>query len=85
MFEKTKNKELTIRNETEKETVETLKDFQLSHLEKWGESWNHHSLVTLQRQTLSRILYYNQIYQNIIGVPGCILEFGVQWGATLSH
>ena len=34
---------------------------------------------------MSRILYYNQLYQKIIGVPGCILEFGVQWGATLAQ
>jgi len=85
MFEKTDNKELTSRNETEKTNISTLKDFHLSHIDKWGVSWNQHSLLTLQRQSLSRILYYNNLYKQIVGVPGCILEFGVQWGATLAQ
>lgn len=85
MFEKTKNKELTNRNEAEKSNLDLLKEFHISHLEKWGLNWNQHSLVTLQRQSLSRILYYNELYKKIIGVPGCILEFGVQWGTTLAQ
>lgn len=85
MFEKTQNKELTSRNETEKSNIELIKDFHLSHIDKWGVSWNQHSLVTLQRQSISRVLYYNELYQKIVGVPGCILEFGVQWGATLAQ
>ena len=59
--------------------------FHLCHIEKWGVSWNQHSLVTLQRQSLSRILYYSNLYKQIVGVPGCILEFGVQWGAGLAQ
>jgi hypothetical protein len=39
---------------------------------------------TSKRQTLSRILYYNEIYKNIVGKPGSIMEFGVEFGATLS-
>ena len=85
MFEKTENKELTSRNETEKKNISTLKDYHLSHIDKWGFSWNQHSLLTMQRQSLSRVLYYNNLYQKIVGVPGCILEFGVQWGTTLAQ
>ena len=85
MFEKTDNKELTIRSEIEKQNIETLKEFHLSHINKWGLGWNHHSLLTLQRQSLSRILYYNNLYKRMVGVPGCILEFGVQWGATMAQ
>ena len=33
---------------------------------------------------LSRIIYYCELYQKIINVPGVICEFGVQWGATLA-
>ena len=69
----------------EKSNSKILKQFHLSHIKKWGASWNQHSLITFQRQSVSRILYYNQLYQKIIGVPGCILEFGVQWGATLAQ
>ena len=51
----------------------------------FGNQWNAHSIVTLRRQTLSRILYYNHLYQLIVGIPGVICEFGVQWGATLAQ
>ena len=54
-------------------------------MDKWGPNWNLHSLLTLQRQSLSRVLYYDRLYRQIVGVPGCILEFGVQWGTTLAQ
>ena len=85
MFEKTENKELTGRNEIEKQNIDTLKKFHLNHINKWGLSWNQHSLLTLQRQSISRVLYYDNLYKQIVGVPGCILEFGVQWGATMAQ
>ncbi|HRP74300.1 MAG TPA: TylF/MycF/NovP-related O-methyltransferase [Rhodocyclaceae bacterium] len=55
-------------------------------LPKFGdESWNKHNLLTLNVSVLSRILYLNELYQQIIHVPGVICEFGVQWGATLTQ
>ena len=42
------------------------------------------SNLVLSRGDLTRILYYNQIYQNILGKPGSIMEFGVQYGLSLS-
>ncbi len=36
------------------------------------------------RQDITRILYYNEIYKNIINKPGVVMEFGVESGATLS-
>jgi hypothetical protein len=62
-----------------------LYDLAESLLPKFGQAWNAHNLVTLKRQSLSRILYYNNLYQKIIGIPGVICEFGVQWGATLAQ
>ena len=47
-------------------------------------NWQMHSHLTLGRMNLSRILYYDRLYRQIIGVPGVILEFGVEWGATLA-
>ena len=38
MFKKTENKELTGRNEIEKQNIETLKEFYLSHVNQWGMS-----------------------------------------------
>jgi hypothetical protein len=41
-----------------------------------------------KRQELSKILFLNELYQNIINVHGIIIEFGVRWGqnvVTLSN
>ncbi len=54
-------------------------------LPTYGNQWNLHNLVTLKRQSLSRILYYNELYKKIVEIPGVICEFGVQWGATLAQ
>jgi hypothetical protein len=62
-----------------------LLEIAASLLPQYGHQWNIHSLVTLKRQSLSRILYYNNLYQKIIDIPGVICEFGVQWGATLAQ
>lgn len=85
MYEKTNTRELISRNNKEQSDSDVLKEIYKSHIDKFGESWNHHSLLMLQRQSLSRVLYYNDLYQKIVGVPGVILEFGVQWGATLAQ
>lgn len=85
MSEKTQQKEFTNRNLQEMSTDEQLKDFHKKHLDRWGQYWNQYSLATLERQSISRVLYYNELYQKIVGVPGCIMEFGVQWGTTLAQ
>ena len=85
MFKKNANKEIINRDEVENENIDKLKKFHLDHIEQWGVNWNQHSLVTLRRQTLSRVLYYDTLYKQMIGVPGCILEFGVQWGSALAQ
>jgi len=51
----------------------------------YGINWNGHNLLTLRRQSISRILYYDDLYKKILNVPGVICEFGVQWGATLAQ
>lgn len=49
-----------------------------------SNQWSMHSSVFLKRQALSRLLYLDAIYREIIEVPGVIIEFGVQYGATLA-
>jgi hypothetical protein len=49
-----------------------------------GPQWNYHMSVFTKRQVLSRLLYQDFLYQKILSVPGCILEFGVHWGATIA-
>ena len=85
MFKKNKIKELKRKNNSNKIYAEETKNFQLKHINSWGDSWNIHSLSTMHRESISRLLYYNELYKKIVGVPGFILEFGVQWGATLAQ
>lgn len=85
MYQKTQHHELTSKSLSEQRSTDVMRSFHKSHLDDYGVTWNWHSLVTLQRQSLSRVLYYNALYQKIVGVPGVILEFGVQWGATMAQ
>jgi Macrocin-O-methyltransferase (TylF) len=38
----------------------------------------------LNRQTLSRILFLNEVYRRVVGVPGVVFELGVRWGQNLA-
>lgn len=38
----------------------------------------------LSSKTLSRILFFSEIYKKIVNTHGIITEFGVRWGQTLS-
>lgn len=84
MHDETPDREHSRRSSSEISDIEKLKEFHKNHLDSWGDSWNSNALSTLQRLTLSRILYYDALYRKIIGVPGNILEFGVQLGGNFS-
>ena len=36
------------------------------------------------RQTLSRLLFFHELYQKIVNVHGVVAEFGVRWGQNLA-
>ncbi|HEU0072911.1 MAG TPA: crotonobetainyl-CoA--carnitine CoA-transferase, partial [Dehalococcoidia bacterium] len=36
------------------------------------------------RQTLSRILFFHELYKQIVGIHGVVMEFGVRWGHNLA-
>jgi hypothetical protein len=38
----------------------------------------------LSSKSLSRILFFHEIYRKILGTHGVVMEFGVRWGQTLS-
>jgi hypothetical protein len=38
----------------------------------------------LSSKSLSRILFFYEIYRKILGTHGAVMEFGVRWGQTLS-
>jgi len=47
--------------------------------------WNiNNSLLFSDRLSISRILYFDNLYRQIVGNTGVICEFGVLYGATLS-
>jgi hypothetical protein len=81
---KLKNGEVSSRSQLESDCDARLLDISKELLPQYGGNWGVHSLVTMKRMALSRIIYYYELYQKIINVPGVICEFGVQWGATLS-
>ena len=76
--------EFTLRSLDEEVRDSSLLKFAANLLPKLGSQWNVHSLAFLKRQSLSRILYYNHIYEKALNIPGVICEFGVLWGATTS-
>lgn len=76
--------ELSLHSNDERERHKALQAHALALLPKYGPEWNLHCQLTMRRQSLSRILYYNDLYQKILNVAGVVCEFGVQWGAILS-
>ena len=38
----------------------------------------------MKRQELSKILFFNELYQQILNVHGIIIEFGTRWGQNLT-
>ena len=38
----------------------------------------------INRQTLSRLMFVHEIYKQIIGVHGIVIEFGCRWGRNLA-
>jgi hypothetical protein len=77
--------EYTIRTDDIQKRQNDLLGIASNLLPKFGPNWHKHGLVTLKVEALARILYYNELYQKIVNVPGVICEFGVQWGATLTQ
>lgn len=76
--------ELSMRSANEERENQAFLDLHKICLPLFGNDWNAHANAFLKRQSLSRILYYNELYQKIIDVPGVICELGCLYGATLS-
>jgi hypothetical protein len=77
--------ELTQASLDEQKRNQRLFELNQALMPQFGYFWNPSNLLFLKRQTLSRFLYFNMLYEKIIDVPGVICEFGVHWGATLSQ
>ena len=62
-----------------KELVTSLKNSPIP-----DEELVHNLGLYLNRQTLSRILFFHELYLKALNIHGVIMEFGVRWGQTLS-
>ena len=78
------NREFTQKEGRELDKLGQMKEIFDHVLPQLGEQWNGHMLTFLTRQSLSRAIYYQELYQKIVDVPGVVMEFGVQWGSTLA-
>ena len=76
--------EFTGRTGREQDLDQRLLQIVKAGLGRPGPQWNYHSIAYLKRQVVSRVLYLDHIYRQIIDVPGVICEFGVQWGGTMA-
>jgi hypothetical protein len=72
------------RSRTEDDLEIALRDTFKANFPVDTPQWNHQFQVYLKRHNIMRILYYNELYQKIIGIPGDILDFGVHYGASTS-
>ncbi len=83
---KTDSGEFTNKSLEENRILEKLKYILKENLEPQNIdlSLNNFIMTAVTRQSLSRAIYYNDLFQKIINVPGEILEFGVHWGNTIS-
>lgn len=56
----------------------------LRTIPKLGVKWDVHLLTFLTPAALARLFWLNMVYLKALHVPGCLVEFGTQWGASLN-
>lgn len=77
--------ELTgFRNSEQLYNDEKFKDLAINVIKDSGDNWSIHGLSVMKRNSIARVVYYHDLYQKCINVPGVICEFGVHWGAGIS-
>lgn len=74
--------EFSARNPSESDADERLRALMRANLPVEEAQWNHHLQAYLKRHTLMRILHFANLYEMIVEIPGDILDFGVQYGAS---
>jgi hypothetical protein len=63
---------------------EKFKDLAMKVIKDSGDNWSIHGLSVMKRNSIARVIYYHDLYQKCINIPGVICEFGVHWGAGMS-
>lgn len=64
--------------------LDKLKDLFAASAALRTPDWNLRLPLFLRRQTVSRLLLQDQLYRQILDVPGVILELGCQFGPTMA-
>lgn len=83
MFSRVGN-EFTFRSVDEITSGNGMMSLAIDSLPKFGPKWDVHLPVFLTAPSLARVLWLDAVYQKAIDVPGQIVEFGSQWGASLN-
>jgi hypothetical protein len=56
----------------------------IENIDHFGERWSSHQALFLGSSEIARILWLNSVYQFGLNIPGSVIEFGCQWGASLN-
>jgi hypothetical protein len=76
--------EFSSRSDNEIKVAADLRQILMESIEGMGPKWDIHLPVFLSAPSLARLLWLDQVYRLAINVPGCLVEFGSQWGASLN-
>lgn len=65
--------------------IDRLREHAINNLNEFGTTWVNHINAFIPVHAVARILYFNELYQKILDIPGVICEFGIQYGAGLAQ
>lgn len=78
------NHEFTERSEADITASQASRDLLGSTLPILGPKWDIHLLTFLTPAAAARVLWLSEVYRLGLCVPGSLVEFGSQWGASLN-
>jgi hypothetical protein len=78
------SRQVTLKEDSEILGRQHLLRHLIDGIENCGPAWEYHLPLFMTRQALSRQIYFDSLYRQLLDVPGVICEFGVQWGSTLA-
>jgi len=76
--------ETSARTELEVNAAAEMKGLLLESIPQMGVKWDVHLPTFLSTSAMARLLWLDTTYQKSLEVPGCLVEFGSQWGASLN-
>lgn len=76
--------ETSARTEAEIAASADLRALMLDSVPQMGPKWDIHLPTFLSTSAMARLLWLDTVYQKALDVPGCLVEFGSQWGASLN-